>query len=254
MVRGLDVWKEFFADYTDNYVLIGGTACNIHEETFSQTPRATKDLDLILVVEALTAEFGVKFWDFIRQGDYSTRQRGEEKHEYFRFMNPVNEGFPQQIELFSRNAGLLTEPEDVRIEPIHIDDGVSSLSAILMDDDYYDFTINHSFTHQGIHLANVEALICLKGKAYTDLLNRKIAGEKIDSRNIEKHKKDIIRLAAMISGNDHYALPNSIHEDMEKFCDEVATSLPNKDFLKSVGLTGIDCEDLLDTIRKAFLY
>lgn len=253
MVRGLDIWKEFFADHTHNYVLIGGTACNIHEEVFSQTPRATKDLDIILVVEALSAEFGEKFWDFIRQGDYSSRQRGEEKHEYFRFMNPVNEAFPQQVELFSRNAGLLSRPEDMRIEPIHIEDGISSLSAILMDEDYYNFTINHSITYQGIHLANVEALICLKGKAYTDLLSRKIAGEQVDSRNIEKHKKDIIRLAAMISGNDHFDLPDSIHKDMEQFCDEVAASLPNKDFLKSVGLTAIDSKELLDTIRKAFL-
>lgn len=253
MVRGLEIWKEFFADYTDNYVLIGGAACNIHEEDFSQTPRATKDLDLILVVEALSAEFGVKFWDFIRLGDYSSRQRGEEKHEYFRFMNPVNGAFPQQVELFSRKAGLLTLPEDARIEPIHIEDGISSLSAILMDDDYYNFTINHSFIYKGVHLANIEALICLKGKAYTDLLARKNNGEQIDSRNIEKHKKDIIRLAAMIFGEDHFDLPSSIREDMERFCNEVAISLPNKDFLKSVGITGITSEELLDTIRRAFL-
>lgn len=56
MVRGLDVWKEFFADYSANYVLIGGAACNIFEEEFAQTPRATKDLDLILVVEALSKD------------------------------------------------------------------------------------------------------------------------------------------------------------------------------------------------------
>ena len=31
MVRGLDIWKEFFADHTHNYVLIGGTACNIQK-------------------------------------------------------------------------------------------------------------------------------------------------------------------------------------------------------------------------------
>lgn len=180
MVRGLDIWKEFFADYTDNYVLIGGAACNIHEEDFSQTPRATKDLDVILVVEALSAEFGVKFWDFVRQGEYSLRQRGEEKHEYFRFMNPARGAFPQQVELFSRKAGMLTLPEDARLEPIHVEDGISSLSAILMDDDYYNFTISHSFIYEGVHLANIESLICLKGKAYTDLLTRKINGEQIE--------------------------------------------------------------------------
>ena len=29
MVRGLDVFKEYFKDYTDNYIIIGGTACDI---------------------------------------------------------------------------------------------------------------------------------------------------------------------------------------------------------------------------------
>ena len=85
MVRGLDLWKDSFADYTDNYVLIGGAACHWYEEEYAQNPRATKDLDLILVVEALSAEFGLKFWEFIKAGRYSSRQRGEGKHEYFRY-------------------------------------------------------------------------------------------------------------------------------------------------------------------------
>jgi len=29
MVRGLDNFKNYFKDYTDNYVIIGGTACDI---------------------------------------------------------------------------------------------------------------------------------------------------------------------------------------------------------------------------------
>ena len=29
MVVGLEKFKEAFADYTDNYVIIGGTACDI---------------------------------------------------------------------------------------------------------------------------------------------------------------------------------------------------------------------------------
>ncbi len=38
---------------------------------------------------------------------------------------------------------------------------------------------------------------------------------------------------------------------MERFCGDM--SLPNKDFLKSVGLAGVGSVDLLDTIRSAFL-
>lgn len=56
MVRGIDTFKEFFKGFEDNYVIIGGTACEIHEDLYAQVPRATKDIDIILVVEALSAE------------------------------------------------------------------------------------------------------------------------------------------------------------------------------------------------------
>ena len=58
MVTGIERWKEYFNDYKDKYVLIGGAACNLLEEELDMNPRATKDLDLVLVVEALTPDFG----------------------------------------------------------------------------------------------------------------------------------------------------------------------------------------------------
>ena len=57
MVKGIEKFKEFFKGFEDSYVIIGGTACEIHEELYAQTPRATKDIDIILVVEALSHEF-----------------------------------------------------------------------------------------------------------------------------------------------------------------------------------------------------
>ena len=40
MVRGIDKFREFFTGYEGNYVIIGGTACEMHEEIYAQTPRA----------------------------------------------------------------------------------------------------------------------------------------------------------------------------------------------------------------------
>ena len=51
MVTGIERWKEYFNDYKDKYVLIGGAASNLLEEELDMNPRATKDLDLVLVVE-----------------------------------------------------------------------------------------------------------------------------------------------------------------------------------------------------------
>lgn len=55
---GLDVFKEYFKEYTDQYVLIGGAACNIIFEERNSEFRSTKDLDMVLIVEALSPEFG----------------------------------------------------------------------------------------------------------------------------------------------------------------------------------------------------
>lgn len=254
MVTGIERWREYFKDYKDKYVLIGGAACNLLEVELEMNPRATKDLDLILVVEVLTPDFGLRLWDFIKSANYSDRSRGENevKHEYYRFTNPEDKTYPKQIELFARNTGIINLPPDAHIEPIRVGEGLSSLSAVLIDDDYYAFTIEHSRNIEDIHVASPEALICLKAKAYTEMLDRKAAGEQVDSRDIEKHKKDIFRLIAMLSQNSHFILPEKLKKDLNDFYQKIG-ELPNPDFFKNAGLRGLDAGRLLDLFNMAFL-
>ncbi|MBR6263002.1 MAG: hypothetical protein IKR05_07275 [Prevotella sp.] len=254
MVTGIERWKEFFNDYKDKYVLIGGAACNLLEEELDMNPRATKDLDLLLVVEALTPDFGLRLWDFIKSANYGDRFKGENKskHEYYRFKNPKDKTYPKQIELFARNTGILNLPSDAHIEPISVGEGISSLSAILMDDDYYAFTIEHSRNIEDIHVANPEALICLKAKAFTEMLDRKAGGEQVDSRDIEKHKKDVFRLIAMLPLESRFSLPMKLKKDMSDFYQRIG-ELPNSDFFKNAGLKGLDAMHLLELFNMAFL-
>ena len=42
-------------------------------------PRATHDIDMIVVVEKMTADFVERFWQFIREGGYSDNIRMNEK-------------------------------------------------------------------------------------------------------------------------------------------------------------------------------
>ena len=79
MVRGIDKFREFFTGYEGNYVIIGGTACEMHEEIYAQTPRATKDIDIILIVEALSSDFAAKFWEFVKTAGYRQRNKGTGK-------------------------------------------------------------------------------------------------------------------------------------------------------------------------------
>ena len=199
-------------------------------------------------------DFGLRLWNFIKSANYAGRSRGENevKHEYYRFTNPEDKTYPKQIELFARNTGILNLPSDAHIEPISVGEGLYSLSAILIDDDYYSFTIEHSRNIEDIHVANPEALICLKAKAYTELLDRKAEGEQVDNRDIEKHKKDIFRLIAMLPQGSHFMLPEKLKNDMSDFYQRIG-ELPNSDFFKNAGLRGLDAGLLLDLFNTAFL-
>ena len=50
MVKGIDRFRDYFRDFTDQYVLIGGAACDISFEHYSTYFRATRDLDVVLVM------------------------------------------------------------------------------------------------------------------------------------------------------------------------------------------------------------
>lgn len=69
MVKGIDQFKAYFAGFADRYFLIGGAACYLAMEEAGLEFRVTKDLDIVLCVEALDAEFVDAFWEFVKKGD-----------------------------------------------------------------------------------------------------------------------------------------------------------------------------------------
>lgn len=110
----------------------------------------------------------------------------------YRFLDG-KDGYPEMIELLSRHPDVLGEPKGFVIEPIPTDEDVSSLSAIIMDDDYYHFTIAHSQLTDGIRHANSAALIALKARAYLNLMADKRDGKHVNTKDIKKHRSDILK-------------------------------------------------------------
>ena len=103
MVRGLDVFREHFAGHADQFVLIGGTAATLAMEEAGLEFRATKDLDIVLHIEALSPSFGDVFWRFIEAGRYEIRQANDTgKPVFYRFQKPADDRFPVMLELFCR--------------------------------------------------------------------------------------------------------------------------------------------------------
>lgn len=252
MVRGLEKFKEYFKDYAENYIIIGGTACDVIIDDAGFEARATKDIDIILIVEALSKEFVLKFWEFINDGDYQRREKSEDERKYYRFIKPKTNGFPLQIELFSKIPDLMDLEGEPHLTPIPVDDDLSSLSAILMDDEYYKFTIDNSKTEEGAHFAAEEALICLKAKAFLDLTQRKLDGEDVDGRNIRKHKTDIFRLAVLLPSEHKVELPAGIKIDLEAFVNSISEELPDKAIFKQMGMGAIDVGQVFRQIKNIF--
>ena len=75
MVRGLDIFKKYFEQYPENYVIIGGTACDIIIDEAGFIPRATKDIDIILIIEALFRNLYNSFGNLSKTVIMVTRKR-----------------------------------------------------------------------------------------------------------------------------------------------------------------------------------
>lgn len=236
MVEGLDKFSESLGSYSNNYIIIGGTACNVILEDAGTTPRVTHDIDMIVVVEQLTKDFVSAFWCFIREGGYTIEKRqhkdGEPAYALYRFRRPSETGYPSQIELLARHSESLGEPREVRIEPIPMEDYQYSLSAIVLDDDLYRFVVGNSKMMNGIRVASLESLICLKARAYLNLLKEREAGKQVNSDDIKKHRRDIILLAAARTETEPVIVPVSILDTIDEFkqlvnTEESASSLMN---------------------------
>lgn len=244
MVKGLDIFHNYFSEYTDQYVLIGGAACSISfAEQEMDFGRTTKDLDMVLIVEAQTKEFGDRFWRFITDGGYRNKARSNGKPQFYRFDKPIDSRFPKMIELFARNEFILES--GAMLTPIHIDDSVSSLSAILLNDAYYQALLQGRYVIDGLSVLRPEWLIPFKAKAWLDL-RKKIDA---DSADVKKHRNDIIRLASELM-MEKCTLPEEIRNDMKLFIDEFYVSEAE---LKSLRIRGVRPDDIKEALINIYL-
>ena len=246
MVKGLNTFQKYFAEYENQYVLIGGAACDIVFESNDASFRATRDLDMVLIIEALTPEFGEKFWEFILAGRYRNKASNGGKPQFYRFDKPEDDSFPKMIELFCRSNFELKNTEG--ITPIHVDDEISSLSAILLDDDYYKALLDGKVIRSGLSVLRPEYIILFKAKAYLDLKARKEAGESVDTKDIKKHKHDILRITAELMLDKVIRLPDSVQRDIERFIDILEQEPMDQNLLKAYGLNNGEVVSVLKRI------
>lgn len=212
--------------------------------------RATRDIDMVLIVESLTPQFGERFWSYIRDAGYEHRNKSTGEPQFYRFTNPKSRDYPYMIELFSRRADAIALSDDAVLTPLPLDHEISSLSAILLDDAYYQFLRKGKTIIDGIPILDAMHLIPFKAKAWLDLRQRKEAGAKVDSKNIRKHKNDVIRLSMLLRENDMLDLPQAIRNDMKGFLSAMREESID---LKALGIRGTSQEEIMGRLLTAYI-
>lgn len=229
MVGGLNIFRERFSQFSDNFVIIGGTACNEILSGTEMRPRATMDIDIVVIVENMTPEFARAFWAFIAEGEYrpGVRKDKDEAPKYVLYsFDHGKAGFPVKVELLSRHNEIFTLA--AHTEPLPIDGDVSSLSTIILDEPYYNLTVRNSFVSTGLRYAGPLALMALKARAYLNLIADREAGKKINTKDILKHRNDVLKLTATLTGTDRAVVDAEIVGTIREFAEGLLQSLPNQ--------------------------
>ena len=250
MVTGIDKFREYFAAHEGKYAIVGGTACDLLFDAAGLDFRATRDIDMVLCVEVVDVEFGEAFHAFLDAGGYQARERSDGSREFYRFHRPTDPSFPFMIELFSRRPVDLELPEDAIYARVPVDQNIVSLSAILLDDAYFQALQAAKRQLDGVTIIDETLLVPFKARAVLDLTARSEAGGNVDRKDIRKHRNDVFRLAQLLPRDARIALPEPVRRDLRTFVDRARAdeNLNPKAF--DVPFTRDEAADLLRAVYR----
>lgn len=218
MVTGIDKFRDFFKDFPDHYAIIGGAACDILFDVAGLPFRATKDIDMVLCIEVVDKAFGETFRDFLNAGGYEAREQSNGHREFYRFHKPKDKDFPFMVELFSKEPDTITLPEDTGIVRLEVEADIVSLSAILLDPQYYEALQNGRRVESGVTILDQSILIPFKARAFIDMTRRRDEGDKtVKGDDIKKHRADVFRLSQLLPGNAVIQVSDPLREDIRAF-------------------------------------
>lgn len=218
-VIGIHEFARYFEGYEECYTIIGGAACEI---LMSQTPvdfRATKDIDMIILFEDKFKEFAELFWNYIKEGGYTYGWKNSDEPHFYRFTEP-KDGYPKQIELFSRQPNYHLSSKNT-IVPIYIDEDVSSLSAILLNEDFYQFMLKGRIVIQGLSVLNTSYIIPFKMKAWINLMQEKAEGRHVNTKDLKKHKNDVFQLLQIVPEGEKVEVLGDVATTVDRFLEMI---------------------------------
>lgn len=248
--HGFDHFCNYLKGLEEHYVIIGGGAASILMDDEGLDFRATKDVDLVILTRS--KELNARLLAYIADGGYKTREASKSEPRYYRFRYPENKDCPAMIEIFARNESSLELKDGQYIIPVK-EDSAEQLSAILLDDEYFELIRNNLVkSESGIPLINAVANICLKARAHRELFDRRQAGDKTaEEKAIQKHLKDIWRLGATLGGNENVKLTGMPAKDITYAIDKLS-ALSEDQFKQVVTTPGTNMNLVMDNLKKVF--
>jgi hypothetical protein len=155
------------------------------------------------------------------------------------------------LEFFARAPESLPLSADAHLTSVPIDAEVVSLSAILLDDDYYAFLSANTRELGGVRVVTEQGLIPLKARAWLDLAERRAADPgSVDAKQLAKHRGDVMRLSQLLIENERIAAAPSIRDDVARFANEVSAQIDDS-YLQSLGIDE-SAGALLERIRAVY--
>jgi len=213
---GLNHFEEYFKDFRESYVVVGGFATlMLLEKQLKGHGKVTQDIDLVLLTTA-SVEMAQKIKAYVTEGAYTIQKGQKDNFSYYRFVNPKVENFAKEIELFAVNDHALVLDEGQRIIPIDPEEGLYSLSAIMLDHEYFEMIKNNIDNSNRVPCTNTLATIMLKISAFYDLKSR-------GDDKWKKHRRDIIKLVLLLTGEEYLELKGRMVEDVELFMEHLTT-------------------------------
>ena len=99
-VRGLKHFTDYFSDYQEQFVIIGGVATNFFLQEADFDGRVTKDIDLVVLANP-NKPFADRLREYVTQGRYQIESDSGGNSRNYRFRKPELAEYPPQIEIFS---------------------------------------------------------------------------------------------------------------------------------------------------------
>ena len=242
---GLSHFQDFCKDLDEHYVIVGGFATlMLLDSELENHGKATFDIDLVLLTNN-SVEMAQRIKEYVKKGGYKIQASSKDQYHYYRFVEPQKEKFAKEIELFASSKKGLELDDKQRIIPIDPEEGLYSLSAIMLDSEYFEMIKNNVDKHHRAPCTNTQATIMLKMSAFFDLKKR---GDK----KWKKHRRDILKLSLLLTGNERIELVGRMIQDFDDFMEHLERNVDGK-MLKSIaGSLPVEKGHVIDILKKVF--